>query len=171
MTYTVSYSAGGKDTVVTVTSTEVKTKKLYEDAKMPTRGSADAAGWDLYAYGYEGASGNWTLTIPPRSTVKINTGVSVSLPQGSFGGIYPRSGLATKQGLAPANKVGVVDSDYRGPLIVALYNHSDLPQIVHKGDRIAQLIVQPYWDVSFTEVEELDDTERGAGGFGSTGSN
>ena len=155
--------------MVTITATKVEVKKLYEDAQLPTRGSADAAGWDLYAYGYEGASGDWTLTIPPHSTVKINSGVAVALPQGSFGGIYPRSGLATKQGLAPANKVGVVDSDYRGPLIVALYNHSDLPQIVHKGDRIAQLIVQPYLDVSFTEVDELDNTARGEGGFGSSG--
>ena len=147
---------------------EVKIKKLYEDAILPTRGSADAAGWDLYAYGYNGAT-DWTLTMPPHSTIKIDTGVAVALPSGSFGGIYPRSGLATKQGLAPANKVGVIDSDYRGPLIVALYNHSDFPQIIHKGDRIAQLIIQPYINTELTEVDELDETDRGAGGFGSSG--
>lgn len=152
-------------------TTKMEIKKLYEDAILPTRGSADAAGWDLYAYGYDGASGDWTLIVPADTTVKINTGISIALPAGSFGGIYSRSGLATKQGLAPANKVGVIDSDYRGPIIVALHNHGNLPQTIHKGDRIAQLIVQPYLDVSLVEVKNLDETERGAGGFGSTGSN
>lgn len=151
----------------------MKIKKLDPAAKLPTRGSEEAAGWDLYANTYEDFDTNedWTLNIPPNTTVKINTGVAVALPIGSFGGIYPRSGMATKQGLAPANKVGVIDSDYRGPIIVALHNHSQFSQTLHRGDRIAQLIVQPYIYVILEEVDELDETERGSGGFGSTGTN
>ena len=136
-------------------------KKLNENATLPTRGSKEAAGWDLYAA--EDA------TINPGETVKISTGIAIALPENTFGAIFARSGLATKQGLAPANKVGVVDSDYRGPVIVALYNHSKEERTVNAGDRIAQLVVLPYVPVDLTEVEELDDTERGDGGFGHTG--
>ena len=136
-------------------------KKLNENATLPTRGSKEAAGWDLYAA--EDA------TINPGETVKISTGIAIALPENTFGAIFSRSGLATKQGLAPANKVGVVDSDYRGAVIVALYNHSKGERTVKAGDRIAQLVVLPYIPVDLTEVEELDDTERGDGGFGHTG--
>ena len=146
-------------------------KLLSSTAKIPTRGSEYAAGFDLYADSVENinSSEGWSLQINPGETVKINTGISIALPDSTFGGIYPRSGLATKQGLAPANKVGVIDEDYRGPIIVALYNHSNLPQIIHQGDRIAQLIIQPYvWEPLYV-VEELSLTDRGDDGFGSTG--
>ena len=151
----------------------IKVKKLGEDVILPTRGSEFAAGYDLYAYAYDASNANqdWSVMINPGGTLKISTGIIVELPECYFGGIYPRSGLATKQGLAPANKVGVIDSDYRGPIIVALHNHSEIPQIIHKGDRIAQLIVQPYFNYVWEEVEEIDETKRGNGGFGSTGTN
>lgn len=136
-------------------------KLLSKNATLPTRGSKEAAGWDLYAA--EDA------TINPGETVKISTGIAIALPENTFGAIFARSGLATKQGLAPANKVGVVDSDYRGPVIVSLHNHSKEERTVNAGDRIAQLVVLPYVPVDLTEVEELDDTERGSAGFGSTG--
>ena len=149
-------------------------KKLTETAILPTHGSKSAAGRDLYADSIEGLGQlepDWTLQIQPGETVKVNTGIAIAIPDGFFGGIYPRSGLATKQGLAPANKVGVIDSDYRGPIIVALHNHSDMPQMIHQYDRIAQLILQPYYNYSWEVVDELDSTERGEGGFGSTGTN
>lgn len=146
-------------------NTLVPIKKLSDTAIIPTRGSKYAAGYDLYADIKE------AIQINPGDTLKISSGIAIAIPEGCFGGIYPRSGLATKQGLAPANKVGVIDSDYRGPIIVALYNHSNIPQIVHPGDRIAQLIIQPYWQFDWDEVDELDETERGEGGFGSTGKN
>lgn len=146
-------------------------KLLSSTAKIPTRGSEYAAGFDLYADSVENinSSDGWSLQINPGETVKVNTGISIALPDGTFGGIYPRSGLATKQGLAPANKVGVVDEDYRGPVIVALYNHSNFPQIIHQGDRVAQLIIQPYVWEPLQAVEELSITGRGDGGFGSSG--
>lgn len=146
-------------------------KLLSSTAKIPTRGSEYAAGFDLYADSVENinSSEGWSLQINPGETVKVNTGISIALPDSTFGGIYPRSGLATKQGLAPANKVGVIDEDYRGPIIVALYNHSNLPQIIHQGDRIAQLIIQPYVWEPLHVVEELSLTDRGDGGFGSSG--
>ena len=167
---TVTFNNNGQVSVVN-TIWYLPIKKLDPAAKLPTRGSKEAAGWDLYANSYEDFNTNedWVLNIPPHATVKIGTGVAIALPKNTFGGIYPRSGMATKQGLAPANKVGVIDSDYRGELIVALHNHSDYMQILHRGDRIAQLIVQEYVSVEIDEVEELDDTERGTGGFGSTG--
>ena len=146
-------------------------KKLYESAKTPTRGSEDAAGYDLYACGYENQmfnAPNWEVYINPGDTIKINTGIAVAIPKGYFGGIYARSGLACKTGLAPANKVGVIDSDYRGELIVCLYNQSPLPQKVAKGDRIAQLVIHSCFTVGWDEVDELDDTKRGEGGFGSS---
>lgn len=143
----------------------VPIKKLSDTAIIPTRGSKYAAGYDLYADIKE------AIQINPGDTLKVSSGIAIAIPEGCFGGIYPRSGLATKQGLAPANKVGVIDSDYRGPIIVALYNHSNIPQIIHPGDRIAQLIIQPYWQFDWDEVDELNETERGESGFGSTGKN
>lgn len=142
---------------------KVEIKRLTETAVLPVRGSAQAAGYDLCADISE------ALVIEPGETAKVATGLSFALPDGYFGGIYARSGLATKRGLRPANCTGVIDSDYRGPVIVALHNDSTEPQTIEPGERIAQLIVQPYLAVTFEEVETLDETERGAGGFGSTG--
>lgn len=139
----------------------IKFKKLTPFATTPTHGSADAAGWDLYAAD--------SMTIPARACVKIPTDIAVEIPQGYFGGIYPRSGLASKQGLRLANDVGIIDADYRGNVIVAIFNDSAEERIITRGDRIAQLIIQPYLDVRFELVDELDETERGEGGFGSTG--
>lgn len=142
---------------------QVKIKRLNEGALIPTYGSADAAGADIYAL-LEGE-----IEILPNQTVVIPTGFALELPKGYAGLIYARSGLATKKGLAPANKVGVVDCDYRGEVKVALHNHSDSVQTVRGGERIAQLVITPYITAHFVE-SELSDTERGAGGFGSTGS-
>ena len=142
----------------------INVKKLRENATLPTRGSAQAAGYDLYAC-IDGGS----VTIAPHSTEKIGTGLAIAVPDGYFGAIFARSGLAAKQGLRPANCVGVADSDYRGEYIVALHNDTDEPRTVAAGERIAQLFVMPYLSVEFTEVADLDETERGAGGFGSTG--
>lgn len=150
-------------------------KKLSPEVRIPTKGSTEAAGWDLYAYTYENHETNtnddWSVFILPGQTVKIHTGLAISLPEGTFAGIYARSGLATKRGLAPANKVGIIDSDYRGEIIVALHNNSDIPQNLKKYERIAQLIIQPYITNQWIEVKELDETDRGDGGFGSTGTN
>jgi dUTP pyrophosphatase len=142
---------------------KVEVKKLSDTAVLPVRGSAQAAGYDLCA-DIKGA-----LVLAPGETAKIETGLAFALPEGYFGGIYARSGLSTKKGLRPANCTGVIDSDYRGPVIVALHNDSSAAQTIEPGERIAQLIVQPYLSVEFDETEELDDTARGAGGFGSTG--
>lgn len=142
----------------------MKIKKLTETAVIPTRGSNQAAGYDLYA-DLENA-----IEVKPHETVKINTGISIAVPEGYFGAIFARSGLSTKKGLRPANCTGVVDSDYRGPVIVALHNDSEIAQLVEPGERIAQMVVMPYLAVDFEVVEELDETERGEGGFGSTGS-
>lgn len=142
---------------------EVKIKKLKENAILPTKGSEKSAGYDLHA------CIDKSIFIKPHETMKIGTGLSIELPDGTFGAIFSRSGIATKRGLAPANKVGVCDSDYRGEYIVALHNHTDKTQWVDPGERIAQLIVMPYLDVYFNEAYELDDTKRGGGGFGSTG--
>jgi len=138
-------------------------KKLKPNAKIPTRGSASAAGYDLYA------CLDAPVVIEPGKTVKIGTGITAALPEGTFAACFARSGLASKQGLRPANCVGVVDSDYRGEYIVALYNDSDEPRTVSDGDRIAQLVVLPFLAVTFLETDALPDTARGAGGFGSTG--
>lgn len=143
---------------------QVKFTKLHKDAKMPTRGSEQAAGYDLYA-----VIDIDSIMIHPHATVKIGTGLAIQPPKGYFGAIFPRSGLSTKQGLRPANCVGVCDEDYRGEYIVALHNDSEGIQIVKHGDRIAQLVFMPYLSVNFEEVVSLDETERGAGGFGSTG--
>lgn len=142
---------------------KVKLKKLSDTAVVPTRGSASAAGYDLYANIDE------SITLAAGETVKISTGLSMEIPEGFFGAIYPRSGLATKQGLRPANCVGVVDSDYRGEIIVAIHNDSDRWQTISKNDRIAQLVISPYLAVEFEETDELNHTYRNTGGFGSTG--
>ena len=142
---------------------QINIKKLKDNAIIPTVGSEKSAGSDLYACIDE------KVTIQSGETVKIGTGLAIELPDGFFGGIFARSGLATKKGLAPANKVGVCDSDYRGEYIVALHNHSNTEQVVEPGERIAQLIVIPYIPVKFNEVEELSETDRSSGGFGSTG--
>jgi dUTP pyrophosphatase len=141
----------------------IKVKKLNKYAKLPTRGSEYAAGYDLYAATTE------PINVLPRSTVKVGTGLSFELPKGTFAAIFARSGLATKHGLRPANCVGVCDSDYRGEYIVAIHNDLDTTQIIQPQERIAQMILLPYIEMQFNEVEELSDTERGAGGFGSTG--
>ena len=141
----------------------VNVKKLNEKAQLPTQGSEWSAGWDLYACIDE------PVCIHPSCTVKIGTGLAFELPKYTFGGIFPRSGLATKRGLRPANTPGVCDSDSRGEYIVALHNDSESIQWVEPGERIAQLIVLPYVPVQFSLVDTLSDTERGAGGFGSTG--
>ena len=142
----------------------VAIKKLCPNAVIPSYGSEYAAGADLYAC-IDGE-----LEIKPHSTVVIPTGIALELPLGYAGLIYARSGLATKKGLAPANKVGVVDCDYRGAVKVALHNHSDICQSVSSGERIAQLVITPYITAAFTVADELSPTVRGAGGFGSTGS-
>lgn len=138
-------------------------KKLRDNATIPTRGSLDAAGYDLYACIVE------PITIEPHTTKFIPTGLAMEIPSGYFGGIVARSGLACKHGLAPANKMGIIDADYRGEVMVALHNHSQLPYTVQSNERIAQLLIMPYKTVSFNEVDELSDTDRGDGGFGSTG--
>lgn len=165
---------------------QIKVKKLNPWSKLPTRGSEYAAGYDLYA--------DEDAEIEPGQTKLISTGIAVEIPEGYFGGIYARSGLATKQGLRPANCVGIIDSDYRGPVGVALHNDCNNTMFVHspiaenlyriectentesiryvkKGDRIAQLVIQKFEPVTFEEVDELSDTDRGEGGFGSTGKN
>lgn len=141
----------------------IRVKKLKEHAILPTYGSVEAAGADLYAC-LDGE-----VTILPGQTVFIPTGLSMEIPKGYAGLIYARSGLACKRGLAPANKVGVLDSDYRGEFMVALHNHSSIPQTVCHGERVAQLVITPVFTPGFTEVTELSDTERAGGGFGSTG--
>lgn len=142
---------------------KVRIKKLREDAVIPTYGTDFAAGADLYA-----ALDEVTI-LEPGETKLIKTGVSIEVPTGYAGLIYARSGLATKKGLAPANKVGVVDSDYRGEIMVALHNHSNEKREIDPKERIAQLVITPYLKAIFEEVNELDETSRGNGGFGSTG--
>lgn len=142
---------------------KVTVKKLDERAVLPKYGSEYAAGADLYAV----ADGE--VEIAPGETKLVHTGLAMEIPEGYAGLIYARSGLASKKGLAPANKVGVVDADYRGEVMVALHNHSNATQKIDAGERIAQLVVAPFLKVDFEETEELSDTVRGAGGFGSTG--
>lgn len=143
---------------------EMKYKKLDNRAIVPTRGSKYAAGYDLYAI-IEGGACN----IPAGKTVKVHTGIAVEIPDGCFGAIFARSGIATKRGLRPANCVGVVDSDYRGEVIVALHNDNDVCETIHDGDRVAQMVIIPYVSVDLVEAEELSEADRGDGGFGSTG--
>ena len=142
---------------------QVKIKKLNPEAVVPTYGSEFSAGADLYA------CETGSVTIAPGETKLIHTGLSVEIPCGFAGLIYARSGLATKKGLAPANKVGVIDADYRGEVMVALYNQSAAQQTIEPGERIAQLVITPFLKADFLEADELSDTVRGEGGFGSTG--
>jgi dUTP pyrophosphatase len=141
----------------------IRVKKLNENAILPTYGSAEAAGADLYACMEE------TVTVQPGEVAWISTGIALEVPKGCAGLIYARSSLGTKRGLAPANKVGVIDSDYRGEVKVVLLNHSNVPQSVAPGERIAQLVITPVLTPAYEEVEDLTDTTRGTGGFGSTG--
>lgn len=143
---------------------EVRIKKLDEKAVIPSYGSEYAAGFDLYAVLDE------DVTIKSGETYLVHTGLAMEIPIGYAGMIFARSGLATKKGLAPANKVGVVDSDYRGEVMVALHNHSLEDQVISHGERIAQMVIMPFYKADFLEVDELNDTTRGSGGFGSTGS-
>ena len=142
---------------------EIKIKKLSEDAVIPTYGSEYSAGADLYALTDE------PIVIEPGKTVLVHTGISIEIPEGFGGFIYARSGLSTKRGLAPANKVGVIDSDYRGELMVSLYNQSGVAQTVENKERIAQLVIAPFLKAEFVLSNDLSETERGVGGFGSTG--
>ncbi len=146
-----------------ITTMHINVKKLNENAVLPTYGSANAAGADIYA------CLDAPLTIAPHETVMVHTGLAMEIPEGCAGLIYARSGLACKRNLAPANKVGVVDSDYRGEFMIALHNHGTTSQTIEPKERIAQLVITPYIVGQFEVVDELDTTERGAGGFGSTG--
>lgn len=141
----------------------VKVKKLDKNAVIPTYGSLSAAGADLYACNTE------EITINPGETVMIHTGIALEIPEGFAGLVYARSGIASKRGLAPANKVGVIDSDYRGEIMVALHNHSLETHTVAVGERIAQIVITPYLTANFVLSDTLEDTARGEGGFGSTG--
>ena len=140
---------------------KIKIKKLDPKAVIPTRGSNAAAGVDLHA--------PKALVIHPNSNGVVSTGLAVEIPDGYFGAIFARSGMATRKGLRPANCVGVIDSDYRGEIKVVLHNDSDIIRPVQEGDRVAQLVILPYELIEFDEVDELNDTDRGIGGFGSTG--
>lgn len=141
----------------------IRVKKLHPSAKLPTYGSVEAAGADLYACLDE------PVTVQPGETAWIATGIALEVPVGCAGLVYARSGMAAKRGLAPANKVGVVDSDYRGEVKVVLLNHGTQPQTVEHGERIAQFVITPVLTPIYEEVAELSDSQRGAGGFGSTG--
>lgn len=142
-------------------SVVVNFKRLAEDAKVPYQATMESAGYDLYAASRE--------VCKSGETVKVHTGLCMEIPSGYFGGIFARSGLAVKSGIRPANCVAVIDADYRGEIIVPLHNDSNSDFLIEKGERIAQLIILPYLDVSFNEVDELNMTGRGVGGFGSTG--
>lgn len=144
----------------------INIKKTDENAKIPTYGSEFAAGADLYAVVHNEEN---KVEILPGETAFIDTGIVMEIPNGYVGLVYARSGLSCKQGLAPANKVGVIDSDYRGNIMVALYNQSNEPRTVSEGDRIAQIIIQPIEQFGFNVKSNLSDTIRGNGGFGSSG--
>jgi len=141
----------------------IRVKKLNPNAKLPTYGSSEAAGADLYACLEE------AVTIQPGEVFWVPTGIALEVPKGCAGLVYARSSMGAKRGLAPANKVGVVDSDYRGEIRVVLLNHSKQPQILQPGERVAQFVITPVLTPAYEEVTELSDTDRGAGGFGSTG--
>ena len=141
----------------------IRVKKLNDNAVLPTYGSLEAAGADLYACLEE------PVTVAPGETVWIPTGLAMEIPRGCAGLVYARSGLACKKGLAPANKVGVIDSDYRGPVTVVLHNHGAFPQTIAHGERIAQMVITPVLTPAYELAEDLSDTGRGQGGFGSTG--
>ncbi len=140
---------------------KVAVKKLHKDAVLPSLGSAYAAGADLYSVE--------EITLAPGQTALVHTGLAMEIPVGYGGFIFARSGLATKRGLAPANKVGVIDADYRGEIMVALHNHGATAQTVEKGERVAQLVLMPYLSAEYFETDELSETDRGDGGFGSSG--
>lgn len=142
---------------------ELRIKKLDERAIIPTYGTEYSAGADLYALP------DGDVTVPAGKTVLIHTGLSLEIPEGYAGLIFARSGIATKRGLAPANKVGVIDADYRGECMVSLHNHSDKDEVIASGERVAQLVIVPFLKAEFVECDELSDTVRGSGGFGSTG--
>lgn len=142
---------------------KIRIKKLDERAVVPTYGTEYSAGADLY--NMEGE----TVTVAPHTTVLIHTGIAAEIPEGYCGLIFARSGLATKRGLAPANKVGVIDADYRGEIMVSMHNHTDTAAEVEGGERIAQLAIVPFLKAEFELADELSDTVRGTGGFGSTG--
>lgn len=142
---------------------DVKIKKLNNNAIIPTYGTEFSAGADLYACIEE------PVSLAPGETVLIKTGLSMEIPAGYAGLVYARSGLATKKGLAPANKVGVIDADYRGEIMVALHNHSNTTAVIESGERIAQMVITPFLMANFITVDELEETLRGTGGFGSTG--
>lgn len=144
---------------------QIQVKKLRESARLPHRGSAFAAGYDLYAAPEDGNP----IEIAPHTTAMVGTGLAVAIPEGYFGGVFARSGLASRQGLRPANCVGVIDADYRGECTVALHNDTDEKRTIQPGDRIAQLVILPFLAAEFDETDTLPETERGAGGFGSTG--
>ncbi len=146
-----------------MTTSSVCVKLLDPRAKLPAYGSADAAGADLYALT------DGPVAIAPGETVMLHTGLAFAIPKGYVGLVCARSSLGAKRGLAPANKVGVIDADYRGEVRVALHNHGSVPQVVEDGDRVAQLVIVPYLTAQFTQAEELEATQRGSGGFGSTG--
>lgn len=142
----------------------VSVKKLHEKAKLPVYGSDLAAGADLFAI-----LDAPTVTVMPSTTVAIHTGLAMAIPKGYVGLVFARSGLACKRGVAPANKVGVIDADYRGEIIVALHNHGSAPVVLEDGERIAQMVIAPCLMPAFLEADTLDDTVRGEGGFGSSG--
>lgn len=146
-----------------MTKVNINIKKLNENATIPTYGTEYSAGADLYACLEN------PLTIAPGKTEFIHTGIALEVPEGYAGLVYARSGLSCKKGLAPANKVGVIDADYRGEIMVALHNHSDEAVTLECNERVAQLVITPFLGAIFNEVDELSDTVRGAGGFGSTG--
>ena len=145
----------------------MKIKLLTNTAKVPTQGSVFAAGYDLYA-DFLPENGEF-LTIGPHETVKVSTGIAIEIPNGWWGGVFPRSGISTKRGLRPANCVGVIDSDYRGEIFVAIHNDTDKNQYITPGERVAQLIFLPCFKIDWETVDTLEDTARGNGGFGSTG--
>lgn len=141
----------------------IRVKRLHPNAKLPTYGSSEAAGADLYACLDE------AVTIQPGEVFWVPTGIALEVPKGCAGLVYARSSMGAKRGLAPANKVGVVDSDYRGEIKVVLLNHSKQPQTLEPGERVAQFVITPVLTPAYEEVTDLTDTDRGAGGFGSTG--
>ena len=142
---------------------EIKVKKLTETARLPERGSSEAAGYDLFA------DIDGEVCIAPHETFMVHTGIAMAIPSGYFGGVYARSGLSAKEGLRPANCTGVIDADYRGEIMVALHNDSGLERRITPGQKVAQLIIQSFLETEFAWADELPDTGRGAGGFGSTG--
>lgn len=144
----------------------IKVKRICEEAKLPTRGSEKAAAYDVYACLPDK---NAPVAIMPHQTMLIGTGLRMAPPEGFYVGVYARSGLSSKEGLRPANCVGVIDEDYRGEYLVAVHNDSEVTRSIRHGDRIAQILLQKRYDMDFEEVDELDTTGRGDGGFGSTG--